>query len=173
MFWGGWQQYIHENPYFSKWRYRIKISHVLYTYWCVYLFQACWGCFQLMPAPCSLARWVSRQDFFVQSDEETDCNSGWGSERPIGVAADVSEWDAFSTRVDCFFLAVQNILWLYPPKNTSLDKVFLLQEIICHTKIELQNLDRWEAYMGLNAFLKFKCKKCHFRSHFQWYLLGL
>ena len=56
-----------------------------------------------MPAPCSLARWVSRQDFFVQSDEETDCNSGWGSERPIGVAADVSEWDAFSTRVDCFF----------------------------------------------------------------------
>ena len=137
---------------------------------------------QLMFAPCSLAPWVSCQDFFVQSDEETDCNSGWGSERRVGVAVDVSEWnDLFNTSKLQHFGSSKLFFWvkLSAQKHTSFDKVFLLQEVfwVTHThtksrftKIWLQHLDRWEAYVGINAFLKFKCKKCHFRNHFQWYL---
>ena len=55
----------------------------------------------------------SIQDFFAQSDEETDCNSGWGIHRPgVGIFLSTTKrmmrfWQKCQT---CPFLASQKAL---------------------------------------------------------------
>lgn len=112
---------------------------------------------QLMFTPCSLAPWVSCQDFFVQSDEETDCNSGWGSERRVAV--DVSEWKTFSTRVNCNTSSSKHFFLVKLSTKTTLSTRFFAARSFFgshirkqkgrFTKIWFQHLDRWEAYVGI------------------------